>query len=79
MDQFMQQLASFPDSTPQLFIALCIKSWGVESGNEASSNHTFAENLIFSSVAKSIILRWMWLHFRVWLPVCPLSEVIFVQ
>ena len=32
-------LASFPDSTPQLFIALCnaIKSWGVESGNEAKS------------------------------------------
>ena len=37
-------LASFPDSTPQLFIALCIKafihsaikSWGVESGNEAT-------------------------------------------
>ena len=29
-------LASFPDSTPQLFIAPCmkgaIKSWGVESG-----------------------------------------------
>ena len=38
-------VASFPDSTPQLFIALCdkklgsdsaIKSWGVESGNEAN-------------------------------------------
>ena len=38
------RLASFPDSTPQLFIALslpsflshsAIKSWGVESGNEA--------------------------------------------
>ena len=31
-------LASFPDSTPQLFIAFihsAIKSWGVESGNEA--------------------------------------------
>ena len=39
-------IASFPDSTPQIFIALCIqcdkklsaiKSWGVESGNEANS------------------------------------------
>ena len=30
-------LASFPDSTPQLFIALCMKSWGVEYGNEAIS------------------------------------------
>ena len=37
------EIASFPDSTPQLFITLCIKafihsaikSWGVESGNEA--------------------------------------------
>ena len=28
-------VASFPDSTPQLCIALCIKSWGVESGSEA--------------------------------------------
>ena len=56
--QTMLRVASFPDSTPQLFIALCIKadstpqlfialcikafihsaikSWGVESGNEAS-------------------------------------------
>ena len=36
---YMYCLASFPDSshsTPQLFIALyTIKSWGVESGNEA--------------------------------------------
>ena len=38
-------IASFPDSTPQLFIALCIKalhsaikSWGVESGNEAKQD-----------------------------------------
>ena len=29
------QPASFPDSTPQLFIALCIKSWGVEPGSGA--------------------------------------------
>ena len=30
------QLVSFPDSTPQLFITHgAIKSWGVESGNEA--------------------------------------------
>ena len=40
-------VASFPDSTPQLFIAPCIngaingaiKSWGVESGNEARFAH----------------------------------------
>ena len=35
-------LASFPGSTPQLFIAPCIngaiKSWGVESGNEATAS-----------------------------------------
>ena len=30
------QLASFPDSTPQLFIHSAIKSWGVESRNEAN-------------------------------------------
>ena len=37
-------IASFPDSTPQLFIAPyikaghgTIKSWGVESGNEANT------------------------------------------
>ena len=29
------QVASFPDSTPQPFIHGAIKSWGVESGNEA--------------------------------------------
>ena len=28
-------VASFPDSTPQLFIHSAIKSWGVESRNEA--------------------------------------------
>ena len=40
-------LASFPDSTPKLFIAPCIKAFihgaikslGVESGNEASSSY----------------------------------------
>ena len=39
-------VSSFPDSTPQLFIALCtaIKNWGVESGNEA--NLTAFEGLI---------------------------------
>ena len=35
-------LASFPGSTPQLFITPCIngaiKSWGVESGNEATAS-----------------------------------------
>ena len=32
----LTDLASFPDSTPQLFIHSAIKRWGVESGNEAT-------------------------------------------
>ena len=36
-------MASFPDSTPQLFIHSAIKSCGVESGNEATLANPFVK------------------------------------
>ncbi len=32
-------LASFPGSTPQLFIHVMIESWGVEHGSETNVGH----------------------------------------
>ena len=40
-------IASFPDSTPQLFIHGVIKSWGVESVNEANRHLTTIADVVY--------------------------------
>ena len=69
------KVASFSDSTPQLFIAIhsVIKSWGVESGNEA--NNTQLGSVFFrsfftlsfsSSILDDLHMRLLSFQFYAW-------------